>query len=674
MSGEGRAVESIRPELEQLRLGLFAVALSLLLAAILFLMRPGLPNPPLAILLGPAIVALAVLPALLWGSAIWAGPLAVIGLIVACLLAAGGIVGFALLWIGTVASVVVAIRRLREEAFLSPRRAAAWAALLIGAALLAALLTLGSKYVNFLADQLLLYGRADNDVMFHGAIINAFRYFHFPSTGIDGLNLLRYHTGVDALAALVSFGGNVTAVFGLMILKIEVLLPLALFALAWGGLLFAQALLPVAPRALAAAVAAAILLLLAQCGSMTQLIVLNDPMLLSGILLALLAPPIVMDLLARREAARPALIAATLAIPALTLAKVSTGAIWCALIGWLVLRLVGPKRPVFWITALAMTAVFAGSFWMANTPGQTGAVLFGTPFYVEYGFGRGNFLLPLAMHATLLIVIGAFLLLRDAVPAQPRRMLIEAYAMTAIAANLPALLLYIPGGDAVFFLSALNWMVAPWVVMVAASLPVLIPEMTPKFRRFAWPVAGLVLVGLAVDAGIRVDDKLQVATAATALIRTGDTSYYADDKRRAWRADTRRALAEHGLIELYTMKPASPSGASLLSALETAKSADAAVYFPPDSDYWQRFAVNCDAKSLWPMAAVGVPLIDGYVPVQAECPQEFAPIGYGPPPAVRARLDDAALCRRAEEAGLPVVMEIESLEDRSKDRVAACRS
>jgi hypothetical protein len=310
---------------------------------------------------------------------------------------------------------------------------------------------------------------------------------------------------------------------------------------------------------------------------------------------------------------------------------------------------------------------------MANTPGQTGAVLFGTPFYVEYGFQSGNYLMPLTEHLALLIVIGAFLLLRDAVPAQPRRLLIEAFAMTALAANLPGLLLYIPGADAVFFLRALNWVVAPPLVMVAASLPVLIPDMAPKFRRFAWPVAGLVLVALLVDAGLKVDDKFQVAISGTALIRTGDTTYYAEDKRRAWRADTKRALSEHALLDLYAMKPASPSGASLLSALETAKSADAAVYFPPDSDYWKNFIVNCDAKSLWPMAALGVPLIDGYVPVQAECPQEVAPIGYGPPPATRARLDDTELCRRADAAGFPVVMEIESLDDRTRDRVAACR-
>lgn len=665
-------MDSIRPELEQLRLGLFAVALSILITAILFLMRIGLPSPPLAVLLGPAIVASSVLPALLWGGSIWAGPLAVIGLLISCALAVTGTTGFALLSLLGVACVALAIRRLIDDAFLSPRRVAAWLMLLLAAALLAALLIAGSKYTNFISDRLLLYGRTDGDVMFHGAIINAYRYFQFPSTGIDGLNLLRYHTGVDVLAALIAGGAGIDAVLSLVILHAEVLFPLAVFAVGWGGLLFGQALLPVAPRALAAATAAVIVVLLVQCGSWSELIIHNDPMLLSGLLLALLAPPIVMELLARREAARLALIAATLAIPALTLAKVSTGAVWCAMIGWLVLRLIGPKRPAFWITAVAMTAVFAGSFLMANTPGQTGAVLFGTPFYVEYGFKDGNFLLPLAVHATLLIVVGAFLLLRDALPPLPRRMLIEAFVMTALAANLPGLLLYIPGSDAVFFLSALNWVLAPPIVMVAASLPILIPELAPKFRRFAWAVVGLAVAGMLVDAGIKVDDKFQVAVSGAALIRTGDTTYYADDKRRVWRADTKRALAEHSLTDLYTMNPASPSGANLAAALATAKSADAAVYFPPESDYWG-FVKDCDGRSLWPMAVAGVPLIDGTVPIQAECRQEFAQLGYGTPPEVRTKLDEAALCARAIVLGFPVVMEIESLEDRSRDRVAACR-
>jgi hypothetical protein len=662
----------IRPELEQLRLGLFAVALSIVITAILFAMRLGLPNPPLAILLGPAIVAVTVLPALLWGGSIWAGPLAVIGLLVACGLAALGTVGFALLWLAALTSGVIALRRLRDDAFLSPRRVIAWLLLLLAAALLSTLLIAGSKYTNFIADQLLLYGRTDGDVMFHGAIINAYRYFHFPSTGIDGLHLLRYHTGVDVLAAAIAGGAGVDALLGLVILHVSVLFPLAVFAVGWGGLLFGQALLPVGLRALGAASAAVIAALLIQCGSWNELSLQGEPMLFSGTLFVLMAPPIILELLARRADARIALGAAILAVPLLSLAKVSTGAIWCALIGWLVLRLIGPKRPTFWIAAVAMTALFVGSVLLANDPGHSGAVLFGTPYFVEIGFKAGIYLLPLALHATLLVVIGAFLLLKDVIPEPARRMLIEAFLVTALAANVPGLVLDIPGGDAFFFYSALNWLMAPVLAMVIASLPALIPQLQPSRRRFAWPLAGLALLALLVDAGLRADTRFYTAVSGAALVRTGDTTYYADDKRKVWRTDTARALSEHGLIGLFALQPPSPSGASLASALTTAKSADAAAYIPPESDYWN-FVPDCDGRSLWPMAVAGVPLIDGTVPVQAECPQEFALLGYGTPPERRSRLDEAALCQRADAAGLPVVMQIESLDDRSKDQVAACR-
>jgi hypothetical protein len=182
----------------------------------------------------------------------------------------------------------------------------------------------------------------------------------------------------------------------------------------------------------------------------------------------------------------------------------------------------------------------------------------------------------------------------------------------------------------------------------------------------------VILLVLLVDGGLRADDRFNTAITGAALVRTGDTSYYTDDKRKIWRADTARALSEHGLLGLYALNPPSPSGSSFAAALETAKSADAAAYIPPESDYWS-FVKDCDGRSLWPMAVAGVPLIDGTVPKQTECRQEFALLGYATPPEVRTRLDEAALCQRATEAGFPVVMEIESLEDRSKDSVAACR-
>jgi hypothetical protein len=65
-------------------------------------------------------------------------------------------------------------------------------------------------------------------------------------------------------------------------------------------------------------------------------------------------------------------------------------------------------------------------------------------------------------------------------------------------------------------------------------------------------------------------------------------------------------------------------------------------------------------------------VIDGYLPVQSACPQQFSLRGYGPAPETRADLSDQALCDRARKEGFPIVLRIESLGDRSRDRKIVC--
>src|SRR3954469_20732291 len=107
------------------------------------------------------------------------------------------------------------------------------------------------------------------------------------------------------------------------------------------------------------------------------------------------------------------------------------------------------------------------------------------------------------------------------------------------------------------------------------------------------------------------------------------------------------------------MQPPVPTGAELASFLagqrETA-TAPVSLYIPPAAAYWN-WIKDCDGRSLWPMAASGVPLIDGYVPDQTACEQSFALIGYGAPPAIRTQLNPTDICQRAHAAELPMVLE-----------------
>jgi hypothetical protein len=651
----------------------------------MLVLRAGLATPLGAVAVGPAIAGVALLGPALCANAFhrpaWVGPIAVVVLIAGCLIAALGIAGHLVLWIAFLAALIGTVRALRQPAAASGESYAAWLLLLLFAAALSVLLVAGSKYVNFIADQLLLYGRTDGDVMFHGAIVNAIRDFGMPSTGIDGVHLLRYHTGFDVLAALIGRGSGIEAVFALTILRTTILFPAAVFAVAWAGRIYGRLLLPdLALRPLSLAAGAVIFGLLVQNGTVGYLTLHNDPMALSGVLMTLLAPAVITDLFERRGAARMALIVGAVAMPLICLTKISTGAVWCALVGYAVLRLVGPRRAAFWLTGIVMVLLFAGAAWLATEPAQSGAILFGTPFFVQYGIKDGNYLLPLLIHASMIVVIVALVWLRPVLAAAPRSWIIELLLVTTAAANVPPLILEIDGGDAGFFLDALNWLAAPFIAMLIAAAPHWIRAAAPRRRRLAQAALAIVLLAMVVDGALRSDDRFNLAISGTALVHTGDLSYYADDKRRrVLRADAERALQEHGLIGLFRLPPPPPVGAGLAETLAAARRSDleqgnlgTSAYIPPQSDYWT-FVKDCDGRSLWPMATAGVPLIDGYVPVQAECRQEFALIGYGPAPEVRAKLSEPELCSRATAAGFPLVLQIESLGDRSKDRLLTCR-
>ncbi|MCE7897374.1 MAG: hypothetical protein DYH19_11480 [Gammaproteobacteria bacterium PRO8] len=99
-----------------------------------------------------------------------------------------------------------------------------------------------------------------------------------------------------------------------------------------------------------------------------------------------------------------------------------------------------------------------------------------------------------------------------------------------------------------------------------------------------------------------------------------------------------------------------------------------AAYLAVDSDYWPLVS-DCDGKVTFPMSMAGVPAIYGYLPVQSACPQQFSLRGYGgwgAAPETRSDISDEEICGRAREKGFSVVLRIDSLADRSRDRKITC--
>jgi hypothetical protein len=186
----------------------------------------------------------------------------------------------------------------------------------------------------------------------------------------------------------------------------------------------------------------------------------------------------------------------------------------------------------------------------------------------------------------------------------------------------------------------------------------------------------LAAIGCVVLAAPDVRLKFNIFMAYNALLHTGDRSYYDQDNRRGWREDGRRAWAAHGL-GVFSLPPPPQAGKSLVDALRAYKAETGnagAAYLAVQSDYWTLVS-DCDGKVTFPMSLAGVPVIDGYLPVQAECPQQFSLRGYGgwgAAPETRGDIGDEELCRRAREKGFPAVLRIDSLADRGRDRKIAC--
>jgi hypothetical protein len=671
---EGR----VRPGANAIILGLFATALAAVMALAMWIVRSGFPTPLFAVTVGPSIVAVCTLLPALWAGTdddrqSCIGPLTVVALLLCCLLALLGFAGIAIVWIVAVVATAAALARAAEGLGLGALR---WLALLLVAGALAVIHVHGNKYFNFLADQLLLYGRTDGDVMFHGAILNAFRYFQEPSTGVDGIRLLHYHAGLPGLAGALAAGANLSAVLALCVFRAEILFPLAPFALGWAAQTFGRRLLPdLAIGAWPLAAVSVAVFLLAELGTLAGLGVPNDPMLLSGIVFALLLPALfTLGTEPERPISdNPAWWLAVLATPLLCALKISTGYLWAAVAGYWVLRLIGPKRTAFWILGIAIGVLFLGSYWLFTASGGGNTVLFGTPLIVERGFAKGKYWVPLLFHVHAILAFIVLWAIRHRAERRPLRLFAEALGVAVLVANLPGLLMQIGGGDAVFFLRALGWMAAPIVVLGIVVWHASLGTAATKVRALGWTVATLVTLGLIADAATYMPTRANIVIAGAALLHSGDRTYYAGDSIKTWRVDAKRARREKGLT-LIGGNPPEPTGASLARALQDFRAefgTTGAAYIPPQSDYWD-LVMDCDGRSLWPMAAVGIPLIDGYVPVQSACAQRFSVSGYGTPPETRQDLPDAALCQKALADGFSNVLRIESLGDRTRDRRLSC--
>jgi len=672
--------DQIRPYPGAATMGLSSLTLGTCLgmAAATLLARHGLGLPVTLLLSCIAIVALSTVGPALWALRAperqrWVGPLTA-----ALMLAACGAIGL----LGQFGAILVCALALGCCVYggwqvAAPNLRPSLTGLLLGCAIAVAGALLfsaelgGTKYVNFLLDQLILHGRADGDDYLNAALAKSLSSLHIPATGIDGVSVVHYHFGFYALAAALTRIAGGDAALALIALQMIVLVPILGFALAHGARIIGERLFPdLQPHALVFAMLAFVLVPLAQLSGAGNLVSHSTSMLLGGLLLTLIVPSFLVQAptspLSTGDAMGRYWWLAALAIPFLAIAKISVGYVWTAIAGYLALRKLGLRHWGFWLLGLVMAILFSGSFYLFAPVGEGGGKLLGTPFYVERGFAEGNYLLPLQLQWQSLAALAALFLLRRRAASDFRKLLVEALIIAILAANLPGLVMQIPGGDAVYFLVVAEWFATPVLILALAVTPGALGAVARRTRIAGWAVAAAAAIGLLVGLVDNVPLRAYTFVSAEALVHTGDRTYFSGHKKRALKADAKRALDGQGLLDLMQMPISVPIGLNLADELRSVSGetrTGSIAFAPADSAFWTLVG-ECDGKSLWPMAVAGVSLLGGQTASKAACPDEPALLGANlPDVALSDAPTDDELCALAKQRRFKSILVIHGLDE-----------
>jgi hypothetical protein len=636
------------------RLAFFTLALAAAVAGAIGLLRIGLPTQWAPIGVAWLVLCAALLAPLAivermndtaWPRDLLAGPGVIAALLVLWLIGYLGVTGLIVIALIALAGSIAALKA--ELPGLRPRRLLGWLVVVIVLAIPLVGNLDGTKYANFIADRIMLFGRADGDTMFYGAIINALRYFGVTATGIDGVAPFSYHVGVHMLAARIAALAHADAIPTFIAVRAVLAAPLVFFAIASGGIVWARRRNATTDRAMLAAILSVVLTLGVGALRMGAAGFDSESVILAAAL-AMLAFPSFLLMATGPGLGRMGWIVGLLLVLPFGAAKISFGFVWGGIIGWWALRKLGLKHGGFWLIALADFVAFGLCLFLFN-PGGAGAIWFGTPYYVDVMRG-GSVLSPILINIIGFAVVAVMARAwrrpdPQAVSGSQARDVLEIIAIIFLLANLPGAVMEIPGGDAFYFIVVFGWLALP--LMAGEVLGRADTTRRPIARSVATVAVVACVIGLAII-GVR---QWRMVIKTEAQVRSGDMQYFSGTSQTALRIGARKALSELGVAGIFTAGPAPAPATPVVDVLRQFRASAGdrgTVYVAPTSGGYWSLSVDCDGKSLFAMAAAGVPMLNGYYPDQTGCGQEFSLLGYpGLPADLGKPLDDAAICTHA---------------------------
>jgi hypothetical protein len=600
-----------------------------------------------------------------------------------------GLIGTVLLALSIVLACVD-LRWARRPASASSRgqAVAAWIALLV-MALLFTLELAGTKYGSFIADLTAEYGRASNDIYYHWSLANALRWFGAVGIGVDGIVPVAYYPSVHLLAVRLAEAAGSDIGLAFIALRAIFLAPLMLVGFAGLALVMDRT------GKLQGAWALAVLMTISLTISVLHRGTFDSESFVLGLLFFAWGATTLMAISQGTESGQTdrakiaAWLTATILVAITCVTKSSVGLILLCLAGYVALRIFW-RRPAYFIGLGALLTVIGGISLYLVAPRGTTSLSGGS---IAENFHLDNDpIRPLVIYGAGIVAIALAMLAASGPRAlwsslrAGREMRIELLLGCVAAATIPALVFAMVDRGARYFTDVQIWFGA--AVLIATIPPAadrlkLILGRRRATAPLAWAAAPalfylLPILLLAITLPDFIKERGTQAISASLLVRTGDLSYYTDDKKRIVNADAKRG--RHLLAEPAFWHPAisaTPLGplVGALRALRGEHGTRLAAYAPPtDTAFWN-LRPSCPGKPLTLFALAAVPLLDGLPPLWSKCAfGDRAIYGLETIPARTSDnvLDEAALCKLAATRGFSMIYRIESLDDLARNRLVTC--
>jgi len=521
-----------------------------------------------------------------------------------------------------------------------------------------------TDYANVFAPEQALLGKIRKDTYYASSIAYMIQNYGVPSTGLDGLMRLHYHTGSHTWLAMLGRIAGTPPLFSYPIGLFLILVPAQFFALILAGICAAKNRLKITDYFL---VGLALVYVTDATGRPSHYISESFGASLTALLFIF---PLMMDLLRKPKPSRledtlRIALAIALIYP-LSALKISVAILLGASLAYALLRLYGLslKTAACWIL-IAGVELFA--FRIYNDPGQE-AIVAPLKFFASHPrlLFLTSWLTPLLALAAAGLNLG--LKNRSDLKAAFRAktaMDLEIIILVAGLGAIPAILLWLSIAWAWAFFNVVQWM----------AYPVLFYHLSWQKIRAIKRKTPLLIAALILAAPLIYKSSIHTRSAFRFGYLEKSRQFLDELSAKNTKSPGPPPADLYGpeLARLFQDYPGYKAYSLILEAAQ-GRAKNFAVFVPPENRQFWTIVKNCVAQPMFVPAVTGRMMLMGLTPEDLNCKLEYYGYPDYPREAHSHNLDDQVLCQRARARNISTVFILKDLDRKDQNRILDCET